>query len=325
MGRVLFVSEHDLTRAENLKAVFDAYDGEKEFMRGIYNMQNAPQMGFSVVVCDSLPVYMPNKGDCKSVVIGHGITGDKLYALDESRPGIDARAFEQIDVATCASMKTVDIVARQFGIPLERVEAVGMPRTDAYIGKRKGDGHTIMAGYRRAYFYAPTFRGKYDGERLPNIDWRLLDEILEDDEVIVVKRHYFQRDKIVCVQLDHVKEVEPYEASAPYLMDCDVIVTDYSSILFDAYLLGKPSVLTVDDMDSYLRTRGMYFDYPNQYSSRYMTVEGREREMLETVREAAENGMMETEQECLSTVADMCDGHSCERVCDLVRRFARCT
>ena len=325
MGRALFVSEHDLTRAENLKAVFDAYDGDKEFMHGIHHMQNAPQMGFSVVVCDSLPVYMPDKGDCKSVVIGHGITGDKLYALDEKRPGIDERAFQQIDVATCASTKTVDIVARQFGIPFEHVEALGMPRTDAYIGKRKGDGCTIMSGYRRVYFYAPTFRGKYDGEKLPRIDWRLLDELLSDDEIIVVKRHYFQREQIVGAQLDHVKEIEPYEASAPYLIDCDVIVTDYSSILFDAYLLGKPSVLTVDDMDAYLRTRGMYFDYPNKYSSRYMKVEGREREMLEAMREAAENGMDETERERLSIVADMCDGRSCERICDLVRRFAQCT
>lgn len=325
MAKVLFVSEHDLERAENLRALYEAYDGEKRYERYIWNMRTAPQRGFSVVVCDSLPVYMPEKGNCKSIVIGHGITGDKKYALDEKRSGIDKAAFTQIDVAVNASTRTCDIVASQFGIPLENVEALGMPRTDAYIGKKKGDGGTVLANYRRAYLYAPTFRGLNDGDRLPRINWRLVDELLEDDEVIVVKRHYFQRDQIVGAQLDHVKEVEPCEPSAPYLIDCDAIMTDYSSILFDAYVLGKPSVLTVDDMYAYMKTRGMYFDYPRQYSSRWLNAEGHERETLEALREAAENGMTEKERECVSIVADMCDGNSCKRVCDLIRRFAQCS
>ena len=37
------------------------------------------------------------------------------------------------------------------------------------------------------------------------------------------------------------------------------------------------------------------------------------------MREAADNGLTDVERECLDMVADMCDGHSTERVVELVR------
>lgn len=321
-GRVLFVSEHDLERAENLRAVFEAYDGDKQFERGIYHMRTAAQDGYSAVVCDSLPEYMTLKGSCKSIVIGHGITGDKKYALDEKRKGIDVRTFAQIDASVNASTKTVDIMASQFGISVDSVYPLGMPRTDQYIGKHKSDGNTVLGGASRSYLYAPTFRGPNDGKELPRIDWAKLDSLMEDDEMLVVKRHYFQRDTITQGSYDHIVEVEPDIASAPYLIDCDVLITDYSSILFDGYVLGKPSVLTVDDMDEYMATRGFYLDYPAQYSSRWLVAEGNEDKLLAHIRAAFVTGMRYTEQKCLELVADMCDGHSTERVCELIRSMA---
>ena len=322
MGRVLFVSEHGLERAENLRAVWDAYDGEKEFERGIYHMRTAPQDGYSAVVCDSLPEYMADKGDCKSIVIGHGINGDKNYGLDEKRKGIDARALAQVDIAVNPSTKTVGIMARQFGIPEDRVKPLGMPRTDAYVWSRKGDGGTELAEHARAYLYAPTFRGPNDGEKLPRIDWGKLGSMLEDDEFVVVKRHYFQGQQIVRRQYPNIVEVGNGIGSVPYIIDCDVLLTDYSSILFDAYVAGKPSVLTVDDLASYLETRGTCFDFPAQYGSRWLKADGNEEELLGMLREAAENGMTGTELECRDRVADMCDGHSTERVCELVRSMS---
>lgn len=320
---VMFTSDHTLQRAENLRAVWGAYKGPKEFVRGTEHMADAARKGYAAVVCDTLPRYMPDKGDCKSIVIGHGITGDKKYALDEKRDGIDKRAFAQIDATVNASTKTVDIMARQFGIPPDKVKPLGMPRTDAYVGKRKGDGDTFLARYGRAYLYAPTFRGKNDGDCLPRIDWAKLDGMLDDDEMIVVKRHYFQREPIVTADVDRIAEVPPSEPSAAYLMDCDVVLTDYSSILFDAYVLGKPSVLTVDDMESYMETRGMYLDYPGQYSSRWLCAEGNEEKLLAHMRAACVTGMRNVERSCLDLVADMCDGNSARRVCDFIYELAK--
>lgn len=316
LGRVMFTSDHDFDRAENLRAVYDAYDGPKEFVRDTRKMADAPSR-YACVVCDTLPRYMPDKGTCKSVVIGHGIMGKK-YALDETRQGIDTRAFGQIDVATCPSTHTVDIVAGQFGIDAGKVLPLGMPRTDAYAGKEKGDGHTFLAEFR-AYFYAPTYRAQGEGH-LPRIDWEALDAELDDGELFVVKRHYFQRDPIVMGDVDHIVEVPMCEPSAPYLVDCDVLITDWSSILFDGYLCGKPAVLLCDDKDEYLSSRGMYLEWPNDYGIRVMAAEGHEAELVETLRSI--HGMTDEERAIAAKSADMCDGHSAERVCSLIRELA---
>jgi len=314
---ILFTSDHKLERAENLRAVWGACKLPKEFRQGSACMSEAARQGYAAVVCDTLPRYMPDKGDCKSIVIHHGIIGKK-YALNEPRKGIDTEAFKQIDATISASTHLVDIIAGQFGISTEKVHATGFPRTDQYFGAKKGDGETFLARYRRAYLFVPTYRGEADGGHVPRIDWAKMDAMLEGDEIIVVKRHYFQPEPIVTQDVDRIVEVPPSEASVPYLIDCDVVVTDYSSIMQDGYLLGKPSVLAIDDMDEYLSTRGMDLDFPDDYGSRTIAAEGHEAELMAMLREAAENGMGEVERRHVEIAADMCDGHSAERVCELI-------
>ena len=189
-----------------------------------------------------------------------------------------------------------------------------MPRTDQYIGKQKGDGHTVLAD-KCAYLYVPTFRDK--GETpLPDIDWDYIDSQLLPGEVLAIKPHpwYYQYiSKIITYKkYRHIIGIPGDEPSAPYLYDADVIITDYSSIMFDAYLLDKPVVL-FEKNPGYLQTRGMYMDYPSQYSSRYAT---NEHDLIDLLRNSY--SLRATEKECLRIVADMCDGHSCERICQLI-------
>ena len=316
MTAVLFVSNHSLERDENLRAVWDAYDGPKVFMRGVDSVAGVSGK-HPVVVCDTLMPYDPNKRYV-IVNIGHGVTGGKLYGNDEQRAGIDPRALAQTDYAISTSKAMVPTVARRFGIPEDRVLPFGMPRTDWYKGKLKGDGGTLLADYRRAYLYAPTFRGPNDGDRLPSIDWARVDGLLEDNEVLVVKRHYYTRNALVDRQCEKVVEVPYDEPSAAYLMDCDVIATDYSSIVLDAYILGKPSVLLMEDMEVYLSTRGMYLEYPTSYGSRWLRAEGNEQRWVEHMRAAVVTGMRGNERRCREVTAGMCDGHASERVAEFI-------
>lgn len=319
-GKVLFVSQNQLERAENIRAVWDAYEGDKEFRVGIDNMAGAEHEGFAVVVCDTLSKYIDDKDSCKCIAICHAITGNKYYGLDEPGDWVDPEAFAQTDYAISASVDSIPIVARQLGIPEHKVIPTGIPRTDAYVGAKKGDGNTILAN-KRAYLYVPTYRD-VDKGWLPYIDWAYVDSLMGDDEVFAVKRHYFTAAPIVDGEYEHVIELDPMEPVGQYLIDCDVLLTDYSSIEFDGYLLGKPAVLTTDDMDVYLADRGMYFDYPDFYSSRSMRVEGQEDEMVYMMRNAARFGLNETERRCIAKLAGMCDGYATKRVCDLIRHFA---
>lgn len=313
--KVLFSSDRPLERAENLKAVWDAYDGEKEFMQYIPKACNSLSDDYSVFVVDCTPQWSATKGDVKTIFVSHGMTGDKLYALDFSKS--HERGCSQVDYAVCTTPYSHDQICSQLGLPADRVLPLGFPMTDRYVGKRKGDGGTLLAEYARSYLYVPTWRTKVDPP-LPAIDWAKVDSLLGDDEIIVVKRHMCTKEPIAR-DLMHVCEVDNMAPSVPWLIDCDVLATDFSSIVFDGYVLGKPSVLVTDGADAYKSSHGMYNDYPAWYGSRTVNAEGDEDGFLEALRDAYGKGLGPVERNVVDTVAGECDGHASERVADLIR------
>lgn len=314
----LFSSDRPLERAENLKAVWDAYDGPKEFMQYIPQACNALSDKYSVFVVDCTPQYSKTKGGVKTIFVSHGMTGDKLYGLDKSEH--HRAGCSQVDYAICTTEYSRKSVMSQIGLPYERVLPLGFPMTDNYVGKRKGDGGTILAKYGRAYLYVPTWRVK-GNPPLPHIDWRRLDSMMDDDEIIVVKRHMCTPQPLVGEDMRHVREFGNMVPSVPFLIDCDVVATDFSSILFDGYVLGKPSVLVTDGAEAYDASHGMYNPYPSWYGSRTVEAEGNEDGFLEALRGAFGKGLGPVERNVVDMVAGSCDGHAAERVADLIRRF----
>ena len=313
-GKVMFASmlgKTSFERAENIKVLYDAYDGEKACM--LYrdrDFQNEVESGkYSVMVVDSFPFIHP----CKTIMIWHAIQGGKYIGLDqpaqrEYRP----EHAKNMDLIISAGRGGVKMLQRCTGVPEEKILNLGMPRTDRYIGKKKGDGHTVLAG-KRAYFYAPTCRCSFE-PWLPDVDWEWLDGQLTDDEVLMVKPHPYGQPLEV-YGYKHIVEASKMEPSVNYLYDADVVITDYSTIMFDAYLLGKPVVL-FEKEPGYVTTRGMYMQYPGEYCSRYAT---NEKALLTLIREA--EGLNPVDRECMDYVADACDGHSCERICELIKKM----
>ena len=44
-------------------------------------------------------------------------------------------------------------------------------------------------------------------------------------------------------------------------MSCDLLITDYSSVMFDAMIVGKPVVLYIADYKDYAEERDYYFGF----------------------------------------------------------------
>lgn len=314
---VLFSCFRPIERSENLRAIYEAYDGPKKLIHS-YDPDYRDEVTsgrYDLMVIDDFPACTPGK----CIVIGHGIHGSKTIALDQ--PGTPYYSREVTKRITCivsAGTGTMRIWERCSGVPQDRIYPLGIPRTDQYVGKKKGDGHTALAE-KRSYLYVPTFRDKKETP-LPEIDWQYVDSMLSDDELLAIKPHpwhyQYVSKTIIDRQYRHIIAVPGDEASAPYLYDADVVITDYSSIMFDAYILHKPVIL-FEKLPGYIRTRGMYFQYPQFYSSRYARTEP---ELVALLRTA--DGLTETEKTCLRTVADAClDGHATERLRDLIRRM----
>ena len=311
MKPVLFASTKPLERAENMKALFDAYDGEKEHVQ-VDPWRRHPEIRsgkYDLMVIDEYPTESPGK----CILIGHGIDGGKTGGLLMPRPYYRPEQAELITYVIATSISMCSLIARQTGVPESRVLPLGMPRTDVYKTRRKGDGCTELAN-KRAYLYAPTYRSKEETP-LPDIDWKWLDDQLHDDEMIAVKVHTMSR-MIIDRTYKHIKEFVPDLPTAPFLYDCDVLITDYSTIMVDAYLLNKPVVL-LEKNKGYTETRGMYLDYPVMYCSRYAT---NERELLDMIRSA--DCLGEADTTCRQLLAGACDGHAAERICKLIKELA---
>lgn len=325
MGKVIFTSNRPLERAENLKAVWDAYDGEKEFSLMLeggtcYEAEHAEELGYTVIVADEFlqhPVIGKNR--VKYVHVSHGAAAGKTYGLDQACKYISKDDGAQVDYFIASSVAGVSISARQAGIPQERCLPLGMPRTDWYFGKEKGDGFTELAKSKRAYLFAPSFRASWWEPPMPKIDWALVDSLLEDGEKLFVKRHMCTPEPLVDGEYENIVELSPDVPSAPYIVDCDVLGTDYSTILVDGYICGKPAMLFCPDWREYCETRGMYLSYPSEYCSVTST---NELSFVEAFRCAFRDGMEDVEKRCLELMAGACDGHSAERVADLIRSLA---
>lgn len=309
MGKVLFTSRRPLGRCENITAVYNAYDGEKEFIkenwghpdRRIYSDE------FSVMVADDFVPYSPGK----LIMLTHGASGGKSYGLRQPLAYHNEQQARLIDYVVSTSEDTRALEAEQHGVPIEKVLPLGMPRMDAYFGKKRGDGGTGLTD-KRVYLYAPTFRKPFE-PHLSALDWWYIDEMLSDDEIFIVKRHMVTRLPLVDIPCKHIVEVSPDLPSTPYLIDCNVLITDYSSILFDGHVLGKPVILIEKDKD-FIRYRGMSFPYPEGYASRHVT---HEEELVTEMRLAYKQGSEDIK--CRERACGACDGHATERVVDLIR------
>ena len=316
----LFNSARSLGRCENITATWNAYQGEKRFiggakgLGGFIDVSNEPE---DVVVTDEF-VKAKRPGQV-IVMIAHGLTGGKLYGNDQ-KDGIFIRqpgGPELTDWYVVSSEYGRRFASTAAGIPIERCIPLGMPRTDAYFGAKRGDGGIDWAQGRTVYLYVPTFRSRYDAPMTP-LSFKRISKLLRDDELFVFKRHMNMHRTYITTKLEHVLEVPSAAASIPWLTDCDVVATDFSSIMFDAHVLRKPVVLTADGDDPYLETRGMYMRYPEDYASRWIAAPGNEEAFVDMLREAHANGPQKADGACLERTAGACDGHSAERVAEFV-------
>ena len=298
---VLFASLRPLERAENIKAIYDAYDGEKRFVHRSYHspIEDLHSGRYRLIVADELLDDSPGKW----IFIGHGMGAGKTYGLDQPRPYFHRP--DLITYATASSKDMVPHVASQLGISEDKVVPLGMPRTDVYFKFKP------VKKKEKHHLYVPTFRRNDGGAGwMPdlNLMWRLLPE----GNKFIVKPHVFTGNRWLTVW-DNIEMASANIPSAPYLIDADTVITDYSSIMFDAMVLRKPVILFAKDREGYMKDRGMYCEYPEGYSRNYCEDE---ETLASLICRCEWDDYLEEKREHF---CGACDGHSIERLIKLIK------
>ena len=203
--------------------------------------------------------------------IGYSVL-DKSFGADEAlvnRVGIHSNydlCLMPSDAATVHYMEA-------FRQPRERFSsALGLPRTDLFFdhARRAGAETAIRQRYdlpphRRVLLYAPTFRGdtmhaaRYDD----SLDLAALHRVIGDEWIVLLRLHPFVRQaaSIGAAPDGFVRDVSDWPDMNELMFVADLLVTDYSSAIFEFALLSRPMAFLAPDADAYERERGFYLDF----------------------------------------------------------------
>lgn len=162
--------------------------------------------------------------------------------------------------------------ARAFRMKESQIYSVGIPRTDIFFdenykeikSKELYEKYPQLAG-KKVILFAPTFRGNnlkqayYDFDK---IDFEKFRENLSKDFICIIKIHPFVKNKIEqslnkTFYLDLSEEREINDL----LFITDVLVTDYSSVIFEASLLKIRTVFFAYDLEDYEKSRDFFYPY----------------------------------------------------------------
>jgi CDP-glycerol glycerophosphotransferase len=158
------------------------------------------------------------------------------------------------------------ILERAYPTPYETLE-VGYPRNDVLVNATNADIERIrkelgIAEGQRAVLYAPTHREYLKGPP-PTLDvGRLADELGPDYRVMARAHYSYEDDERLEGPLwtGRVVDVTSHPSVEELCLAADVLVTDYSSVMFDYAVLDRPIVIYAPDWDLYRTLRGTTFD-----------------------------------------------------------------
>lgn len=159
------------------------------------------------------------------------------------------------------------ILTKSFKIPLENSINYGFPRNFPLTNSNLTYYEDISVEFNdfaKKLLYCPTWRdfASNDFLSLSFPDMNILNIALKNKNyVLIVKLHPFQF-KDIKTNFSNIYFIEPRMDIYSLFLKVDLLITDYSSILFDFLLTGKPICFYPFDFENYIvQNRGLYFNY----------------------------------------------------------------
>ena len=157
-------------------------------------------------------------------------------------------------------------------MPKEKFIPVGMPRNDFLVNHSNDDKlfQKLRSKYsipenKKVILYAPTFRGVLSNNNASNQKEIQIDinsivlsakKRFESDFIVLYRCHQSMLGKNI--ELKNMIDVSQFDDTQEVLMISDILITDYSSIIWDYALLNRPCFLFTPDLDEYSNENGFF-------------------------------------------------------------------
>lgn len=348
--RILFTSDSRAQLGDNLKFVWDrmverGLDREFELLtllkpsitarRRLLDRLRLPWMlarADVIVIDDYHPViYRLDERDARIVQLWHAWGAFKTVGYSRvGKPGglsPWSLVHKNYSIAIVSSEDEVAPYAEAFGIPETRVRPTGIPRMDRFFGDRARSvaRDEALAAFpairgKRVFLFAPTFRGAgartawYDLERL---DYPALHGLcVEQDAVCIIRMHPFVTAPLGIPEAMRDRLIDGSGATIDVndlLVAVDLLITDYSSVVFEFSTQDRPMLFYAYDLEEYVASRDFYVRYED-------FVPGRIVRTFDALLDAIRREDFAADRLAAFRVAHLAhfDGHATDRVIDLI-------
>lgn len=291
----------------------------------------------AVIVADDyfrLFNYFDKPEGTKIIQLWHACGAFKTFGYSRiGKPGGPSQTepnHRMYDYAVVSSKEVARHYAEGFGISDSCVVSLGVPRTDVFFSEeyKTETRCKLIEKYpclknKRVVLFAPTFRG--NGQQsayypLDMLDINAFAEKLGDDTAVIVKLHPFCKERYAINDSlkNRVIDLSDKDELNDILFVTDLLITDYSSAVFEASLLNIPMLFYAFDLEEYIGSRDFYYNYKSFVPGNII----KNRNELAEASVAAGNNAVQTE-EFKNKFFDYTDGCSSERVAELIKSLLR--
>lgn len=220
--------------------------------------------------------YVKKKKGTTLIQLWHACGAFKTFGFSRFHKASNLQLYSanhrQYDYAIVSSDKVTDFYAEAFGINRDKVKALGSPRCDiltdmTYRENIKEDfyrNYPNLIG-KKLLLFAPTFRGGGNGNCYYPKDKFNVDKVLDilgDEWAIIIKLHPYLTEKFACSEKNRDRMVDCSDRDINDILSVtDFLVTDYSSVIFEASIFEIPMAFYTFDLEEFIETRDFYYDF----------------------------------------------------------------
>lgn len=222
--------------------------------------------------------YLKFRKGVKVIQLWHGTGTIKKFGQDVNTgklKELEYKVNQNITHLIVNSYKIIDQYSGAFGVEKSKVYPLGLPRTDTLFRKEKLENEVNMFYIKypelkdkKIILYAPTFRDLETDNPKIHLDYSKLLEGISKDWILMLKLHPFvanafhlsEEEKNICK--GRLYDFSFYPDLNTLMGVSSVLVTDYSSIIFEYCLQNKPMIFYTYDLAEFSdQGRGFYESY----------------------------------------------------------------
>lgn len=190
-------------------------------------------------------------------------------------PKIDGENHRIYTKAIVSSKHVIPYYAEAFAIEEDNVIATGIPKTDIFFdeGYRKETIKKLKNLYPqvknadKVILFGPTFRGggpKTAYYPMKKINMESLAQFCRNNNAVVIfKMHFLVKNSLAIPDeySDVLIDATDYREINDILFIADVLITDYSSTIYEYSLLNRPMLFYAFDLEEYIASRDFYDEF----------------------------------------------------------------